>query len=137
EFVRSVAGLLDNRGKCFPLEVLVVVGDVTRSSGLPGCCFWQVGLNPFAETDRNEHTRRSIICTSLKFFRTLLSVRLVKRSRALVETNPTRNNQSETHRDDDSGGRLRAASFRLLHRIERSPYASENLSLQLRRQPQV
>src|ERR1700712_2217608 len=97
----------------------------------------QSGLSPFVETVGYEHTRRLIIFSSLKSFRTLVSVRLVKRSRALVETNPARNSQSETHQDDEPGGRLRAASFRTLHRIERSPYALENSRLYLRRLPRV
>ena len=84
------------------------------------------GLNPSAETDRGEHTRRSIIFSSPESCHTLESLRLAKRSRALVETNPARNSQLETHQDDDSGSRLRAASFLAIHRIERSPHALEN-----------
>ena len=81
------------------------------------------GLNPFAETNRNEHTRRSIISSFLEFCHALKSLRLAKRSRALVETNPARNSRSETHQDDGSGSRLRAASFLAVHRIDRSPHA--------------
>ena len=87
------------------------------------CCFWQLGLNPSGETNRNEHTCRSIIFSFLKYCRALESLRPVKRSRALVETNPARNSRSETHQDDGSGSRLRAASFFAVHRIERSPHA--------------
>ena len=36
--------------------------------------------------------------------------RLAKRRRALVEANPPRNSQPETHRDDGPGSRLRLAS---------------------------
>ena len=90
------------------------------------------GLNPSAETNRGEHTRRPIIFSFLKFFHTVESLRLAKRSRALVETNPARNSQLETHQDDDPGSRLRAASFSLIHRIERSPHALKNSRPQVR-----
>lgn len=49
-----------------------------------------------------------------------------------METNPARNSQLETYQDDDSGSRLRAASFSLIHRIERSPHALENSRNQFR-----
>ena len=92
----------------------------------------QIGLNPSAGTNRGEHTRRSIISSFLKSCHTLESLRLAKRSRALVETNPARNSQLETHQDDDPGSRLRAASSSLIHRIERSPHALENSKPQCR-----
>jgi hypothetical protein len=69
------------------------------------------GVSPSLETNRKGHTRRLINSCFSKSSPTLQSPRLAKRRRALVETNPPRNSQSETHQDDVSGSRLRAASF--------------------------
>jgi hypothetical protein len=95
------------------------------------------GPNPLAETNRNEHTRRSIISSFLVFCHVLRSLRPAKRSRALVETNPARNSRSETHQDDGSGSRLRTASFLALHRVDRSPYAWKNSLLPFHQPPQA
>src|SRR4051794_13943179 len=95
------------------------------------------GPNPSAETNRNEHTRRSIIFSFLVFCHVLRSLRPAKRSRALVETNPARNSRSETHQDDGSGSRLRTASFLALHRVDRSPYAWKNSLLPFHQPPQA
>ena len=83
------------------------------------------GVNPSVETVCDWHT-----CRSLDFATQITSScshypRLAKQRRALVETNPPRNNQPETHRDDEPGRRFRPSPcFRKsLHRIERSPYA--------------
>jgi len=51
--------------------------------------------------------------------------RLAKRRRALVETNPPRNSQPETHPDDERGRRRRR---RRLHRMDRFPHALKNSS---------
>ena len=49
--------------------------------------------------------------------------RLVKRRRALVETNPPRNNQPETHPDDERGCRYQS---RRPDRMDRFPDALGN-----------
>src|SRR6266852_3631294 len=51
--------------------------------------------------------------------------RLVKRRRALLESNSPRNSQPETHRDDEPGGGSGAAPCycRFAHRTDRSPHA--------------
>ena len=55
------------------------------------------------------------------------SARLVKRRRTLLESNSPRNNQPETHQDDERGrGRRVAPSAFCAHRIDRFPYASKN-----------
>src|SRR5437764_14071680 len=50
------------------------------------------------------------------------SPRLVKHKRALLESNPPRNNQLETHRSNESGSGLTAAP----HCLERFPHAQKN-----------
>jgi uncharacterized protein len=77
-------------------------GIVTQRTGyIVGCTPWG---EPFVETKCNWHT-----CRLMNFAtRTVCSPpewpRLVKRKRALVETNPPRNKPAETHRDDDGQG---------------------------------
>ena len=51
----------------------------------------------------------------------------MKRRRALLESNPPRNSQLETHRDDEAGGGGKAVPGPIeSHRIERFPDAWEN-----------
>jgi len=66
----------------------------------------QLGVNPSVETVWNWHTFRLMVF----FLKCLLlpqdGARLVKRRRALLESNSPRNNQLETHRDDEPGALL-------------------------------
>src|SRR5256885_13603735 len=53
--------------------------------------------------------------------------RLVKRRRALLESNPPRNSQPETHRDGETGeGPPGPSSNSFLQRLDRFPHASKN-----------
>ncbi|PYV05592.1 MAG: hypothetical protein DMG26_05005 [Acidobacteria bacterium] len=59
--------------------------------------------------------------------------RLVKRRRAMLESNPPRNSQLETHRDDEAGAVVKCSEAAApaktalpSHRIDRFPHASEN-----------
>jgi hypothetical protein len=51
-------------------------------------------------------------------------IRLAKRKRTLLESNPLRNSQPETHRDDEAGGGHCAVPGPIeSHRIDRFPDA--------------
>ena len=83
------------------------------------------GVNPSVETVWNWHTFRLMVF----FLKCLLlpqdGARLVKRRRALLESNSPRNNQLETHRDDEpeGGSWVAPRCFYLAHRTDRSPHA--------------
>src|SRR5205823_545165 len=76
-------------------------------------------VHPWGETVAKRHTCRSMIFTiqMAPFFGQ--SPQLVKRRRALLESNPPRNNQPETHQGYESGSSRGAAP----HSIDRFPHA--------------
>src|SRR5229473_1174688 len=86
-------------------------------------------LHPMLETSSSDTCYHSLENRCQRLASLRYWTRLAKRRAALLESNRPRNNQPETHRDDEvrGEGSPRATPYQEpLHRIDRFPHALEN-----------